>query len=51
MGALTPDSPEGSAQVTSTHCFWQACLLVCSEAVGPVLACEHTSFFFTGIYR
>lgn len=35
--ALTPGSPEGSAQVTCTHCFWQACLLVGAQAASMVL--------------
>lgn len=29
VGALSQGSPEGSARVSSTHCFCQDCLLVC----------------------
>lgn len=31
--ALTPGSPEGLDQVTSTHCFWQAHLLVSTASM------------------
>lgn len=29
VGALSQGSPEGSARVSSAHCFCQDCLLVC----------------------